>query len=581
MSSDPGFEMGGQLSLPLDVIPEPDPVLRDDPETWPGWRVLERAEPAVHLARATASAAVALVMRWALRIGLPIAGMAAMLQLLPYRTTVGGVPFRVSGSVLGRPGLSADTTLGSWEFPSVSGLPFGVHISPENVNLLAVVAAAKPNAQAYAQQLRDGLQDRAPAAALWLAGVALLGLALGLAAAAAINLAVRSARGLAARADELAHRGRQLLAVAVVAGAVACYGLLSYNPQWVRESRLTGTLAAAQLFPDQLSQYYDQQSKALDVLGSILGIQAALQEQIERGDEPAAALRIMYVSDLHLAAAYPLIAQYARNYDVDLIINTGDESEFGVAAELTPQYLAGMTQLTAIAPMIWIAGNHDSPAVEQVMRAAPGVIVLGSKELSARGVTVRAGALSAYGLVIGGVPDPRIYGGPGKYGSDDPSVTDPLERDAVAEATGNVASAARFDIFAAHEPVAAAQLRKSLPGQIRQTVAGHTHAQNPSSEIQSKNGIDLVEGSTGAGGLDNIVRGEDAPPVAFSIQSVAQDCQFTRIIRFQLRLPDPADGAPTAYGDNVTASTVFFQPQDVAPGRVCGTGQPVGSPALI
>lgn len=570
-----------QLSLPFEIDPDLGAPHRDDPRTWPGWRMLERDEPAIRLASDVTWATSAFVLRWSLRIVLPIIGMTALLQALPYRMTVAGVPFQVQGSVVGRPGLSADTTVGSWEFPSVSGLPFGVHISPENVNLLSVVGAAKPDAQAYAEQLRAGLQAQAPRAALWLAAVAALGLLLGLGAAAAINLAVRSLQGLPRRADELAHRGRQLLAVAAVLAVVAVYGAASYNPHWARESRLTGTLAAAQLFPDQLSQYYQQQSKALDVLGSILGIQAALQDQIERSDEPAAALRIMYISDMHLGASYPLIAQYARSYNVDLIINTGDESEFGVAAELTPDYMAGMAQLTAVAPMVWIAGNHDSPEIEQRMRATDRVIVLGSKELTSRGVTVHAGVLRAYGLVIGGVPDPRIYGGPGKYGADDPSVTDPLERDAVTSAVAGVGASTRFDIFAAHEPVAAAQLRKSLPGQIRQTNSGHTHDQNESSEIQSKNGIDLVEGSTGAGGLDNIVRGEDAPPVEFSIQSVAANCQFTRIVRFQLRLPDASDSGAQPYGDDVTASTLFFQPQDVSANRVCGKDLPIGSPMSL
>ena len=48
--------------------------------------------------------------------------------------------------------------------------------------------------------------------------------------------------------------------------------------------------------------------------------------------------------------------------------------------------------------------------------------------------------------------------------------------------------------------------------------------------IQSGNTIDLVEGSTGAGGLDNINRGAARPPIEFSIESVASSCEFTRVI---------------------------------------------------
>ena len=122
------------------------------------------------------------------------------------------------------------------------------------------------------------------------------------------------------------------------------------------------------------------------------------------------------------------------------------------------------------------------------------------------------------------------------------------------------------------------RLREVLPDRIRQTNAGHTHAQNAADEIQDGSALDIVEGSTGAGGLDNIVRGVRRPPVEFSIESVGADCQFTRIVRFSIRsaqsdttdLTDPATVA-RAYGDDVTASTLYFRPQDVDPGRRCGT----------
>jgi hypothetical protein len=137
------------------------------------------------------------------------------------------------------------------------------------------------------------------------------------------------------------------------------------------------------------------------------------------------------------------------------------------------------------------------------------------------------------------------------------------------------------DVFLAHEPVAADEVREVLPGVVRQTVSGHTHAQNDSDELQDDDGaIDLVEGSTGAGGLDNIVRGEERPPTEFSIESVAADCQFTRIVRFSIRSAGPAAtgaASPQAFGDDVTASTVYFRPQEIDADRTCGTDLGVGS----
>jgi calcineurin-like phosphoesterase family protein len=395
--------------------------------------------------------------------------------------------------------------------------------------------------------------------------------------AAALDMALRYLRGRPRRPDELRRRSLQAAGALVAVVAVGVAGFVTYNPDWVRQSRLTGTLAAAQLFPDQLSQYYRQQSKAFDVLGSVVGLQAALQSQIDEDRTPATALRIMLVSDMHLAANYPLVARYAQSYSVDLIVNTGDESEFGTRLELTPSYLDALRALTATTPMLWLAGNHDSPDVEATMRSIPGVTVLGTKTADGDGYAVTADVVDAYGRTVAGLPDPRVYGASGAYGADDKKVTDPLERTAVDSATAGIVddggasgesggtgpsgTQPGFDLFATHEPVAAARLRAKLPGRIRETVAGHLHAQNDPADLQGDDtAIDLVEGSTGAGGLDNLARGSKRPPVEFSIESVAPDCQFTRIVRFQVRADQAAAAGVSfgaaAYGDDVTASTI-------------------------
>lgn len=509
-------------------------------------------------------------MRWALRLSLPLAGMAIMLRSFPYKTTVQGIPLTVQGTIFRRPGFSADTTLGNWEFPSVDGLPFGVHVAPQNVDVLRVARDANPDTAAFAQRLQHDLAQQLPTVALWLIGEVVLGLLLGLAAGAAVNMALSYLRKRPRRADELRYRLRQLAAAVVVAGIVALYGVFSYNPRWIDRSRLTGTLAAAQLLPDQLSQYYHRGNKLFDVLGSVVGLQSALQADIDAHKAPPTALQIMFISDMHLETNYPLVAEYAKSYGVDLIINTGDESEFGTRTELVPAYVNSIAALTKTVPMLWLAGNHDSPEVLGVMRSIKGVTVLGSKTATGDGYDVTASTVQAFGLTIAGVPDPRVYGAPGDYGSNTPSVTDPLERRAVDKAVTGTTERS-YDIFATHEPVAAAELRKDLPNEIRQTNAGHLHAQNPSADIQHGSAIDLVEGSTGAGGLDNIVRGVSRPPIEFSIESVTAGCQFSRILRFQVNEPDPSTASPQPYGRDVTVSTIYLRPQNVTAGRVCGT----------
>ncbi|SDY30526.1 hypothetical protein SAMN05661080_03022 [Modestobacter sp. DSM 44400] len=575
--------------------------------------------------------------RWVLRLALPLLCAAAVLQAFPYHATVQGIPFEVQGTLLHRTTLSADTTLGSWEFPDFVGLPIGVHISPEDVDVLQLTKLAGGDMPGFVTRLQAGVTDLVPRIAGWLIGELLIGLAIGLAIAALINMSLRYLRGTPRRPRELRHRALQLGAAVLVTLAVAVYGAVSYNPHWARESRLTGTLAAAQLFPGQLSAYYSQQSKAFDVLGSVIGIQSALQAQIE-DQAPETALQIMLISDMHLAANYPLVGQYAASYGVDLIVNTGDESEFGTREELTPAYLDALRTVTATTPMLWLAGNHGSPATVDVLRGIPGVTVLGTKTATGDGYAVTAGVVDAYGLTIAGLSDPRVYGATGAYGADAPDVTDPLERAAVEDAVGQDSEGddedttavttgpaepsltdpslseptlpdpqvadgtptgptsdtpagppgvGPVDLFATHEPVQAEALRDVLRGQVRQTVSGHGHSQNAADEIQDGTAIDLLEGSTGAGGLDNIVRGIERPPIEFSIESVGADCQFTRVVRFSITLEDMGSGAtdaapgdifsPQAYGNDVTASTVYFRPQDVADDRTCGTELGLGA----
>jgi predicted MPP superfamily phosphohydrolase len=534
-------------------------------------RLRTAAQVLRHDPRRAGADVVGFVMRWALRIGLPLAGAAAMLHLFPYRASAGGAHFRVEGTMLTRRGLSADTTFGNWEFKRVDGLPIGAHIKPENVDVVKLASGASRNGQSYVEGLRTELERQVPRMIAWLVGEALLGMLFGLAVAAAVNLAVRYLRNMPHRAHELRHRGQHLAAAFGVVVLIGAYGAITYNPNWVRESRVTGTLGALQLFPGQLSQYYTRQSKVFDVIGAIATIQAQLQRHIDQNDIEPAAYNVMLISDMHLASTYPLIEQYAANFDVSLIVNTGDESEFGTGAELTPTYLAQLRSLTRKVPMIWLAGNHDSPATVDVMRSIPGVTVLGAKtQLPDDGYAVRAQEVSVFGLTIAAVPDPRVYGAGGDYGSNDDKVVHALERRTVDQAVKGVAAAQTFDIFATHEPVAADQLRHDLPGRIRQINAGHRHAQNPEGEVQHDNVIDLIEGSAGAGGLDNLNRGVPAPPIEFSIESVAASCQFTKVVRFSLAGPPPTQGSEPGTGQQVTASTLYLEPQQIERGRICG-----------
>ena len=568
---DDDFERHGE-QLVLSFGEEFDAVVTagGDVTRWPGYHALDAADRLARVLTALPGRLLSEIGAWLLRLGLAVLGAAAVVQTFPYQARIQGVRFTVQASVVSRPGLSADTTLGNWEFPRFDGLPVGVHVSPQDVDLVGLASKAGVDTAGFVEQLRADFSRQVPRILLWLGAEIVAGATVGLLLGSALSMALRYVRHRPRRHDETAHQMRQSVAATAMLTLVAGYGLLTYNPRWVNTSRLSGTLAAARLFPSQLEQYYIKRSKAVDVLGAVVGIQAALQAQIDNRKTPETAFRIMFISDVHLAAVYPLVQRYAEEYDVRLIVNTGDETEFGRRAELTASYVSSIRAITTRIPMLWLAGNHDSPEVEQAMDAIPGVTVLGTKTRDAdSGYGVTASSVNAYGLAIAGLPDPRVYGGGGAFGSDSRALTDPLQRRAVDQAVPAEGGTA-YDIFATHEPVAAKQLRQVLGTRLRQTDTGHLHGQNSASDIQHGSEIDLVEGSTGAGGLDNLVRGTNSPPVEFSIESVGTDCQFTRVVRFQIKSPaDTSDSRPQAYGDDVTVSTVYFTPQLLEADRSC------------
>ena len=137
---------------------------------------------------------------------------------------------------------------------------------------------------------------------------------------------------------------------------------------------------------------------------------------------------------------------------------------------------------------------------------------------------------------------------------------------------GEISGTAPIDIFATHEPVAAGQLAHDLPDRIRQTSSGHLHAHNATSAIQNSATINLVEGSTGAGGLDNIGRTGPRPPIEFSIESVAASCQFTKLLWFHLNnAATPTNPSSASFGNDVTVSTHDPKAQRLDQHRRCST----------
>lgn len=502
-----------------------------------------------------------------------VAVAAIAVSVYPYRTTVANVDIVVSGSVTpAHKGITVDSSLGSLQFRDVTALPIGLHVTPR-IDLDAVREATAGGAN-FTSQFRSELEDRVPAMILHFVGAALVGLALG---ALIGDLIVDGAISVLANKDPLRHGTRRhrlaatgtLVATSTVVAMVALsagFGA-TYRSDWWQRYAVTGLLADIAATPDKLAQLDARDAGAADKVRAILRLQDALTQPPSAGrDVPATAYNIMTISDVHRRDIYNYLQEYIDANDVKLLVNLGDETLVGNTAELTNSYLNSIRRITETTPMIWIKGNHDSASVARRMAEIPGVTVLDQE------------VVTAMGLQIYGVGDPRTYGAPGDAGSDDVETVTRVQTEAATAAVENLNRDTYFDLLLAHEPIMADTMATTLGPSIRATGSGHVHRQNETSDLQSsdRDYIRLVEGTTGLGGL---LRNGGGDPMEFSILSVGTNCQYTRIIRYQLADPAlPDETRAETYGNNSAFDVHYFQPQPIREDRTCSVDTGIDEP---
>ena len=498
-----------------------------------------------------------------------LAGLAlasAAISLVPFRSTIAGVPVVVSASVTpSQRGFTVDSSAGSVQFRSVTDLPIGLHADP-HIDL-NTVRAATTRAASFGDQAKADLKARLPAMALHFCLLALVGLVVGALAGRllfdGLSLLVSDhVPAFGGRRRRLRDTATAVLGLAALAaGSCAVALFVSYRPDWATRYSVTGLLADVAATPGQLAALDARDAAAADKIRAVLRLQDALTRPRSSATAPAAAYRILLISDVHRRNIYPYLQRYIDDNDVSLIINTGDETLVGDVRELTADYTASITSITARTPMIWVKGNHDSPAVARAMAALPGVTVLGDQ------------VVEADGLQIYGTPDPRTYGAAGDAGSDDPKVVTRVEGAAAAAALEHLDRSVYLDLLLAHEPVEADVLATTLGPAVHAQASGHLHHQNSEGDLQSSGHSDirLVEGSTGLGGL----LADAGDPMEFSILSVTVNCQFTRLARYALA--DPSLPASDAFGQSSSLLVHYFSRQQVAPDRRCDAASVSGS----
>lgn len=545
---------------------------RDEAGTQPGFEqlTLELGVPEPRRRRYVPStASVQSFFRVLVSLVVGLITASAAITVWPYRSSVAGVSFVASASVTpSRQGLTMDTNLGALQFREVMALPVGLHVTPR-IDLSAV-RDATASGEDFTTRVQSDLRSQAVPVLIHFISLAVVGFLVGSAAGVllvdgALSAVARGAEPFPRRRYRLARDGGIVTGVttAVTIG-VAVTALVTYRPDWYARYAVTGVLADVAATPARLAALDARDASAAAKIRAVLSLEDALTKPPPASTAPPTAFKIMFISDVHRRNIYPYLQQYIDENDVKLIVNTGDETLFGQNVELTPDYRAAIAKVTGHTPMVWVKGNHDSAATAAAMASIPGVTVLDGT------------ILAAFGLQIYGTADPRVYGAPGDLGSDDPAVVTRVETQAATEALAGLNRSTYLDLLLAHEPVEADALATALGPGVRAQASGHVHRQNPVSDLQrtDRDSIRLVEGTTGIGGL----LADSGDSMEFSIMSVASNCQFTRIVRYQMQDPALPTAAISSFGTNSSFVAHYFQQQQISADRVCSTGLGMADP---
>lgn len=218
-------------------------------------------------------------------------------------------------------------------------------------------------------------------------------------------------------------------------------GALTYAP---------GIVATVQ---ERLVTVGELQEKVRAVAGDLASYYGTPQVFASGGAMPGT-IRVLHVSDTHLdPVGAELAVQLAEAFDVDFTIHTGDINIYGTAVEAS----AAVATLDTSRPLVFVPGNHDSPAISSALSALDNVTVLENTS------TVVAD------LRVFGVPDPVSRG---FSVEPDKSQMDPLAEQAAAMLRRSIVTTGLTpDIIALHNPV----MQNPFAGMAPIVLSGHTH----------------------------------------------------------------------------------------------------------
>lgn len=277
------------------------------------------------------------------------------------------------------------------------------------------------------------------------------------------------------------------LGVLLLLGSVA----LDYDREAFKNPRYEGMLA----FAPWVLHLVDQGLAYLPELGERLSLVAGnmdrLVTQVDLLTPLAKAdgeIKILHVSDIHNnPAAFEFIKPLVEGFAVDLVIDTGDLTDYGTAIETG---LAGQIKTLGV-PYLFIPGNHDSPEVINSLRRLPNLVVL------------RRGTYDFQGLTILGWEDPAARSS-GVLLAEDEELAG--EAETLAAYWENLSG--EVDLLAIHNLKLAEEVKDRVPVVLH----GHNHR---AAVFKEEKTWFINAGTSGAAGLRGLEN--DPPPYSVAL----------------------------------------------------------------
>jgi predicted phosphodiesterase len=347
----------------------------------------------------------------------------------------------------------------------------------------------------------------------------------------------------------LASTGAGLGALLVTAGVSAA----TFDDRSLGEPRFTGLLASAPTavgdvrdLVERFDVYQLQLGRLVSNLSELYSVTSRLPV-FTAGDD---AIRVLHVSDLHLnPTAWDVIRSVVTQFQVDVVIDTGDLTDFGSAAE--DRYLSEIPSLGV--PYVYVRGNHDSAATQAAVAALPNAVVLDGPEV-----------VEVEGVRFLGQGDPRFT--PDKSTRDDDAPEDVLLAVGRTMARSVRTAVEAPDVVAVHDPISA----RPLFGETPLVLAGHVHRRE---DVVEDDTLLVIQGSTGGAGL-RALEGEEPTPITLTLLYLEPETR-------QLQAYDDLTLGGLGLNDVRISRTVVATPPPQEPQDDASAGPVLGPPGRL